>query len=452
MHISKTARAWALDTLQKWQQESAFSNLLLHQQLQKSSLDSRDKRLVTELVYGTIQRLNTLDYIIDQLVNKKTLDGWVRQLLQLSLYQFLYLDKIPERAVVHEAVELAKWRGNIGISKFVNGVLRSFLRKQKEFIFSKDATQLKQRSLAYSFPEWIVTSLSDAYGKNTANLVMEACNLPPKVSIRVNTLRADRETFLADWRTSESSAANASKLSEDGVILSGIGNAANLAGFGEGAYTIQDESSMLVASLFDPKPGMHILDACAAPGGKTTHLAEKMKNQGEITALDIHKHKVKLIDSNAKRLGISIISARALDARKLEDQVQYDGVLLDAPCSGLGVIPRKPDIKWRKSAEEVGQLMFIQQQLLESVAAKVKPGGILMYSTCTWTQEENQQQMAHFLANHPEYVPDEEFLTLLPENVKQTAIIGDAWVQILPHHFQSDGFFIAKLRRKSISA
>lgn len=279
MHISKTARAWALDTLEKWQQASAFSNLLLHQQLQKSNLDNRDRRLVTELVYGTIQRLNTLDHIIDQLVLKKKLDIWVRQLLQISLYQFIYLDKIPERAVVHEAVELAKYRGNIGISKFVNGVLRSFLRKRKEFAISTDIASLKQRSLSYSFPEWIVKNLSDAYGKQTADLVMEACNLPPKVSIRVNTLRSDRDEFLAGWEEKESSSAEPSLISEDGVILSGIGNAANLAAYKEGSFTIQDESSMLVAPLLNPKPGMKILDACAAPGGKTTHLAEKMKNQ-----------------------------------------------------------------------------------------------------------------------------------------------------------------------------
>jgi 16S rRNA (cytosine967-C5)-methyltransferase len=448
MHISKTARAWALDTLQKWQQENAFSNLLLHQQLQRSSLDSRDKRLVTELVYGTIQRLNTLDHIINQLVKNKTLDVWVRQLLQLSLYQLIYLDKIPERAVVHEAVELAKWRGNIGVSKFVNGVLRSYLRRQKEFAISSDATTFKQRSLFYSFPDWIVTSLSDAYGKQTANLVMEACNLPPKVSIRVNTLRTDRETFLADWQKEESATAVASELSEDGVILSGVGNAASHLEFEAGNFTIQDESSMLVAPLLNPKPDMHILDACAAPGGKTTHLAAKMKNQGKITALDIHKHKVKLIDSTAQRLGISIITTRALDVRKLENDQHFDAVLLDAPCSGLGVIPRKPDIKWRKSSQEVKQLVLIQQQLLETVATKVRSGGILMYSTCTWTLEENQQQIADFLANHPEYQPDEDFLSLLPEQVKQTCIVGNSWVQILPHHFHSDGFFIAKLRKR----
>jgi 16S rRNA (cytosine967-C5)-methyltransferase len=448
MHISKTARAWALDTLQKWQQENAFSNLLLHQQLQRSSLDSRDKRLVTELVYGTIQRLNTLDHIINQLVKNKTLDVWVRQLLQLSLYQLIYLDKIPERAVVHEAVELAKWRGNIGVSKFVNGVLRSYLRRQKEFAISSDATTFEQRSLFYSFPDWIVTSLSDAYGKQTANLVMEACNLPPKVSIRVNTLRTDRETFLADWQKEESATAVASELSEDGVILSGVGNAASHLEFEAGNFTIQDESSMLVAPLLNPKPDMHILDACAAPGGKTTHLAAKMKNQGKITALDIHKHKVKLIDSTAQRLGISIITTRALDVRKLENDQHFDAVLLDAPCSGLGVIPRKPDIKWRKSSQEVKQLVLIQQQLLETVATKVRSGGILMYSTCTWTLEENQQQIADFLANHPEYQPDEDFLSLLPEQVKQTCIVGNSWVQILPHHFHSDGFFIAKLRKR----
>ncbi|WP_028777011.1 16S rRNA (cytosine(967)-C(5))-methyltransferase RsmB [Shimazuella kribbensis] len=446
MHISKTARAWALDTLEKWHKASAFSNLLLHQQLQKSDLENRDKRLVTELVYGTIQRLNTLDFIIDELVKKKTVDMWVRHLLQLSLYQFIYLDKIPERAIVHEAVEIAKWRGSMGVSKFVNGVLRSFIRKQSELGTFTAKSTIKDRSLLHSFPPWLVSHLSGAYGKDTADLIMDACNQPPKVSIRVNALQTDRETFIAHWQ-GEGLHAEASAISQDGVIVSGIGNAANHAGYRQGDFTIQDESSMLVSSLLDPSPGMHILDACAAPGGKTTHLAEKMNNQGSILALDIHKHKIKLIESNAKRLGISIIQTKALDVRKLEDTKLYDAVLLDAPCSGLGVIPRKPDIKWRKSESEIEQLVLIQQQLLESVASKVKSGGILMYSTCTWTLEENHKQIARFLDHHPEYFPDPAFMASLPESVREKAIITDGTVQILPHHFHSDGFFIAKLRK-----
>jgi 16S rRNA (cytosine967-C5)-methyltransferase len=448
MHISKTPRAWALDTLEKWRKENAFSNLLLHQQLEKSNLDGRDKRLVTELVYGSIQRLNTLDTIIDKLVQKKKLDLWVRQLLQLSLYQFLFLDKIPERAIVHEAVEIAKWRGNIGIGKFVNGVLRAFLRRQEEFVLPKNPSTRRERSLTYSFPEWMVMELSNSYGEDVANRVMEACNLPPKVSIRVNSLRGDREAFLSQWETEPYISVEASTMSPDGVVITGIGNAANHPKYKEGLFSIQDESSMLVAPLFDPKPGMHILDACAAPGGKTTHLAEKMNNQGAITALDIHQHKVKLIDANAKRLGISIIETKALDVRKLDNNEMFDAVLLDAPCSGLGVIPRKPDIKWRKSADEIEQLVLIQQQLLEAVASKIKSDGILLYSTCTWTLEENQHQIARFLETHPDFYPDNTLPYHLPEKVKEKAVIGENWIQILPHHFHSDGFFIAKLRKK----
>jgi 16S rRNA (cytosine967-C5)-methyltransferase len=448
MQISKSARVWALDTLQKWQQENAFSNLLLNQQLQKSNLDNRDKRLVTELVYGTIQRLNTLDHIIDQLGKTKKMDLWVRQLLQLSLYQSLFLDKIPERAVVHEAVEIAKWKGNIGVSKFINGVLRSFLRRKDEFVTKPDATSLKDRALFYSFPEWMVAHLTQAYGIDIANKVMDACNLSPKISIRINALRSNRDEYVAKWEERDSIEVAPSIISDDGIILEGGGNAADQAEYREGLYTVQDESSMLVAAILDPKPGMHILDACAAPGGKTTHLAEKMQNKGRITALDIHKHKVKLIESSAKRLGISIIETKAMDVRKFATEELFDAVLLDAPCSGLGVIPRKPDIKWRKSPEEIDQLVLIQQQLLETVAPKIKSGGILVYSTCTWTKAENEQQIARFLANHPDYYADDSFQHVLPEKVKETAILGDGWIQILPHHFHSDGFFIARLRRK----
>jgi 16S rRNA (cytosine967-C5)-methyltransferase len=442
---TNSARVWALDILLKWEEEAAYSNFLLHQQLQKSKLEERDKRLVTELVYGTIQRLHTLDVVIGRLVKKGKLDNWVKQLLRLSLYQLLYLDKIPERATVHEAVEIAKWRGNIGVGKFVNGVLRSFLRHRKEFTPLVQPKTTEERAFAYSFPEWIVEHLTEAYGTATADQVMQACNQVPKVSIRVNTMRASRDAFLARWHKEQSLSAYPSELSSDGVILSGVGNAANHPWYQTGDYSIQDESSMLVTELLDPKPGMRILDACAAPGGKTTHLAERMGNQGSITAFDIHPHKVKLIEANARRLGISIIESKAIDARNMKEEEQFDAVLLDAPCSGLGVIMRKPDIKWRKTAKEIDQLSSLQQELLDELAQKVKSGGVLVYSTCTWEPMENELQVANFLERHPDFRPDLDFLARLPKQVQNVAIIGKGWVQLLPHHFHSDGFFIARL-------
>ncbi len=444
MYKKQTARELVLDILLKWEEAEAFSNLLLHQELQKSKLDDRDKRLVTEIVYGTIQRLHTLDIIIGQLVKKGKMDNWVKQLLRLSLYQLIFLDKIPERAAVHEAVELAKRRGNPGIGKFVNGVLRAFLRQQQAFIPPEEPKTTKERAFVFSFPEWIVTRLTDVYGVSIADQVMQACNQSPKVSIRVNSLKTTREAFQDQWKKEEGSTALSSEVSTDGVILSGVGNAANHPWFQEGLYTIQDESSMLVAELLDPKAEMHVLDACAAPGGKTTHLAEKMENIGSITAFDIHAHKVKLIEANAKRLGISIINTQTMDAREIGEEM-FDAVLLDAPCSGLGVITRKPDIKWRKTAREIKALVSLQQELLDRLARNVKVGGVLVYSTCTWEPEENQEQIKRFLQRNPQFIPDPTFYDRLSERLRSRATVGDAWIQLLPQHFQSDGFFIARL-------
>jgi 16S rRNA (cytosine967-C5)-methyltransferase len=444
------ARETALSILEKWEERQAYSNLLLNQVLQASPLNEKDKRLVTELVYGTIQRKNTLDWILNQLVKKGvgSLELWVRQLLRLGIYQLLYLDKIPERAAIYETVQISKKRGHRGISGLVNGVLRSFLRNRRRLTPKKNPQTLAEKAVSYSHPGWMIERMEQAYGEEETKAALLSNHHPPRVSVRVNRLKMDRDVFIKEWNATGNGRAEASGIAPEGVAISGGGNPAFTPWFREGYCTIQDESSMLVARVLAPAPGMKVLDVCAAPGGKTTHLAELMKNQGHIVACDVHDHKLSLIRSNASRLGIDIISVRQLDGRNLPGSFQphsFDAVLLDAPCSGLGVIRRKPDLKWGKEAENIEALAQLQKELLDAAAPLLKPGGVLVYSTCTWEPRENREQVESFLKRHPDFSGDNTWKEELPDPVKSRVRSGDGWIQILPHDFLSDGFFISRM-------
>ncbi|EGK13268.1 16S rRNA (cytosine(967)-C(5))-methyltransferase RsmB [Kroppenstedtia eburnea] len=444
-----SARNVALDVLIAVEERGAYSNLLLNDRLQRSSLSPRDRGLATELVYGTLQRKNTLDWILNKLVRKgiDTLDPWVRHLLRLGIYQLRYLDRVPSRAAVHETVEIAKARGHRGIPGLVNGVLRSYLRRGREWTLPDSPKSVTDLALVTSHPEWLVRRLVEVYGPETAHSVLKANNRPPGLSVRVNPLRGNRERVARLLQEEDPRLRiRLSPLSGQGLILTG-GNPASGRLFREGWFTVQDESSMLVAELLAPRPGERVLDGCAAPGGKTGHLAERMENRGTLLACDIHPHKVKLIENQVRRLGLSMVEVRQADLRELPGtgEARFDRVLLDAPCSGWGVIRRKPDIKWSKNLQEVDSLRQLQAELLEAAARLVTPGGTLVYSTCTLEPQENREQITAFLKKHPTFQADSTLFDTLPAPVREKALTGDGWVQILPHHFESDGFFIARM-------
>lgn len=444
-----SARNVALDVLIAVEERGAYSNLLLNDRLKRSSLSPRDRGLATELVYGTLQRKNTLDWILNKLVRKgiDTLDPWVRHLLRLGIYQLRYLDRVPSRAAVHETVEIAKARGHRGIPGLVNGVLRSYLRRSREWTLPDSPKSVTDLALVTSHPEWLVRRLVEVYGPETAHSVLKANNRPPGLSVRVNPLRGNRERVARLLQEEDPRLRiRLSPLSGQGLILTG-GNPASGRLFREGWFTVQDESSMLVAELLAPRPGERVLDGCAAPGGKTGHLAERMENRGTLLACDIHPHKVKLIENQVRRLGLSMVEVRQADLRELPGtgEARFDRVLLDAPCSGWGVIRRKPDIKWSKNLQEVDSLRQLQAELLEAAARLVTPGGTLVYSTCTLEPQENREQITAFLKNHPTFQADSTLFDTLPAPVREKAFTGDGWVQILPHHFESDGFFIARM-------
>jgi 16S rRNA (cytosine967-C5)-methyltransferase len=430
----------------------SYSNLELKAVLERELLSPLDTGLVTELVYGTISRRNTLDDALARFIKGKgglaKLQPWVLQLLRISLYQIRYLDRVPARAAVHEAVEIAKRRGHQGIASLVNGVLRNVLRKPECFDELPKASLAARLAIELSHPEWLVARWLKLYGEEATRAMCESNNKPPHASIRANLLKTGREELIRDM-LQHFPDARPSMISAAGIVLGG-GHAAGTRWFRDGLCTIQDESSMLVAPALKPQQGQRVLDACAAPGGKTTHIAELMGNAGEIVACDVHEHKRELIRQNAKRLTVSIITPIVADAAALtpEEHGMFDRILLDAPCTGLGVIRRKPDLKWQKTANDIKQIARLQAQLLEQVSRLLKPEGLLVYSTCTIDPEENQRVIEQFIARHPEFELDTTLSADLPEAVRSLAE-DTGYVQILPHQFQSDGFFISRLKRKA---
>jgi 16S rRNA (cytosine967-C5)-methyltransferase len=409
-------------------------------------LPKKDVALLTEMVYGTIQRRDTLDYYLKPFIKTKKLERWVRVLLRLSLYQMMYLERIPDRAILFEAVEIAKKRGHKGIASMVNGVLRSI---QRQGVPSLDemGDEMERLAIATSHPRWLVQRWVEQFGIEETRKMCEVNLLPPDQTARVNT-----------WKTTVAEVLT--MLKEEGieavpsdVIDAGIkivkGNVARTKAFREGLLTIQDESSMLVGYALGVHEGDRVLDSCAAPGGKTTHIAELLRNTGQVIALDLHEHKVKLIQDQAERLQLSNVEARQMDSRTVRShfsEESFDKILVDAPCSGFGGVRRKPEIKYNKKEEDVEQLAAIQLDILSAVAPLLKKGGTLVYSTCTIDRDENERVIERFLATHPQFVLDPTLESRLPAPVQR--YVQNGQLQLLPHYFHSDGFFIASLRKK----
>ncbi|WP_342551932.1 16S rRNA (cytosine(967)-C(5))-methyltransferase RsmB [Paenibacillus sp. FSL R7-0652] len=444
-----SARALAVKVLSAVEQDGAYSNLELNRRLKEAELSSADAGLATELVYGTIARRNTLDYYLERFVAKgmAKLQSWVRSLLRISAYQLIYLDRIPEHAVVSEAVNLAKKLGHQGISGMVNGVLRNMIRNKEQLHIPSDLPAPERISLEHSHPLWMVERWIAQYGEETTEAICRANNEPPAVSVRVNTTMTTRDKLMEEMADA-GAVVDVSRLSPDGILVRSGGNMALTSWYRDGLFSVQDESSMLVAEAVAPEEGHHVLDCCAAPGGKTAHMAEKMRDRGHITANDVHAHKRELILEQAERLGLSCIDAvtgDALDLNKRYAESSFDRILLDAPCSGLGVIRRKPDVKWTKSASDIEEISSLQRELLDRAAPLLKPGGILVYSTCTIEASENEEMVADFLNRHPEYRAIGTPFWSQPEAANWKPVNGG--VQILPQYAHSDGFYIARLTR-----
>ncbi len=448
MPHKKNVREVALDILVSVEKSQAYSNLSLNHAIKENDLSSQDVGLLTELTYGTIQRKLTLEYYVKPFIkNPKKLQSWVLLLIEMTVFQMIYLDRVPDRAAIHEAVEIAKKRGHRGIASLVNGVLRSI---QREGVPSLDAIKdpLEKISVSTSHPLWLVRKWAEELGVTKTKEMCEENLHAPVQTGRVNLTKISREELLEKLKN-EGYLVEPSLLIEEGIRCL-KGNMALSASFKEGLFSIQDESSMLVAYALAPQENDTILDSCAAPGGKTMHIAEKMNDSGQIYALDLHAHKTKLIDAQAKRLGLSNIVTKQMDARKTRESFEaemFDKILVDAPCSGLGVLKRKPDAKYTKSENDLNSLAKIQFDILHQVSQLVKKGGTIVYSTCTVGYDENNAVIETFLEAHPEFEKDTTLKKRMPESVRPYII--DNSLQVLPQYFGSDGFFIASIRKKA---
>jgi 16S rRNA (cytosine967-C5)-methyltransferase len=445
--MKKNVRETAMDLLTAIEKNQSYSNLLLNNMIEKNELSAKDVGLLTELTYGTLQRRMALDFFLKPFIkNSKKLENWIIHLLRLTLYQMVYLDRIPDRAAIYEAVEIAKNRGHKGIASLVNGVLRSIQREGLPSL-NEVTNPIERLSIETSHPEWLVNRWVSQFGFDKTKEMCEINLTAPMQTARVNLTKISRDECIALLEADGFQIEKSPIISE--AIRSLKGNLASTIAFKNGMFTIQDESSMLASYALGAEANEFVLDACAAPGGKSTHIAEKMDNSGEVVSIDIHEHKVKLINDNARRLGLDNIKTIAMDSRLLGEQFQeesFDRVLLDAPCSGLGVMRRKPDMKYTKTEKDIERLSSIQQKLLTSVAPLVKKGGVLVYSTCTVDKEENEKTIQVFLQENPQFEGDPSFKKRMPEAIQP--LITGFDLQIFPQDFGSDGFYIASLRKK----
>ncbi len=443
------ARETALRALIEIETKDAYSNLVLKKLLKSSALDVRDRAFITELVYGTVTRKLTLDWIISQYskIKLKKMSKYVLQILRMGVYQLIFLDRVPQSAACNTSVELSKKYAKASAG-FVNAILRNISRDEININGVNTGTKIGDLSVRYSFPEYLVEEWLSQFGEDSTEQLLAAMLERPDFSVRVNTLKATRDKVISELMN-EGIEVRSGRFLDEALILSNTSDISETKPFEKGEITVQDESSMLVAKILDPKPFEKILDTCAAPGGKTTHIAQYMKNEGHITAWDIHEHKVKLILDNAARLGIEIIEAVVMDATMAvnSENEYFDKVLADVPCSGTGIIRRKPDIKWQRGMDDYGNLVEIQKKILYNASRYVKHGGVLVYSTCSLDERENAQVVKAFLSANNGFEP-EPLNAYLPEPLKAKKGVDSGMLSLYPHIDGTDGFFIARLRRK----
>lgn len=441
-----TARETALEIIQRVHESESYANLLASKVLGESALSGRDKALVTELVYGTLRMQGTLDWILAQCSSRdlSEIPSKALDILRLGCYQLVFLTKVPARAACFESVELAKKFFHRGIAGFVNGILRAVNRKKDELPWPKyEEDPLSYISLKFSHPLWLVKMWAENLGLKETNKLCQANNRHPVLTIRANTLKTSREHLLKVLKE-QGLKVKKSVIIPEGLAVENVGDLSILPAFKEGLFYVQDESSMAVSRVVSPREGEVVLDCCAAPGGKTTHMAQLMQDKGRIIAVDIHPDRLKLVKKNAQRLGIGNVETKQGDATKLDCLLaeQVDKILVDAPCSGLGVLARRPDARWRKSLTGIEELSILQSSLLNSAAPLVKRGGVLVYSVCTITHQEGKEVVEGFLHNHSEFAPDDAVL-YLPQPLRNEEPFR--WAQLLPHKHGTDGMFIARM-------
>ena len=446
---NKSVRQLASEILLKVDTRRAYADLLLDHAFKSTALGERDRALLTELTYGTLRWRGTIDAHLNRQLRRPLADAdpFLKNLLRITLYQLLFLDRIPPYAAVNEAVELAKARSGVREGGFVNGVLRNFLRSNGEALESQlAADSIAAMALKHSHPEWLVGRWIDQFSVKNASALMQANNEQPPLVVRVNLNRTNRDAVL-DRLHQDGISAESTSRSPQGIVITSGGALARIPAFQEGLIQAQGEASQLVVYLLAPRFGERILDACAAPGGKATHIAEMMEDSGELIASDTSVKGIEKIRENCTRLGLtSIQSLRADVSNDLPNSYRapYDRILVDAPCSGFGTLRSHPEIKWQRNEIDIERLSRLQARIISRVASLVKPGGVLVYSTCTLIREENEQVVQNFLAMHKEFEL-QDAARFLPPSAKH--MVHDAYFLALPHRDNTDGFFAARMRK-----
>jgi 16S rRNA (cytosine967-C5)-methyltransferase len=448
----KSPRAICLDILNRVEEADCHPDTLLTDSFkQYRKLTSLDRAFLTELTYGVLRWRERLDWLIRHFskVPFEKIELRILNILRIGLYQILFLTRTPSPAAVNESAELAKGIRGKGGAGFVNAVLRSILRKGGEASFSETGEDpLLSLSVTESHPLWLVKRWTDEFGLEEAAKICKFNNQISNLTLHTNTLKISR-TILIDKLEDRGLKAFPCSFSEEGILLDAPPPVSEIPFLREGLFIIQDEASQLVTSILDPKPGERILDACAAPGGKTTHMAQRMKNEGEIYALDLNKEKLNRIEEVCQRLGIRIVKTIKGDAARpmlVPEGVRFDRILADVPCSGFGTLRKNPDLKWRRGEEDIQRLSLLQSSILRNLSGYVKEGGILVYSTCTVFHEENENVVEKFLEGHPAFQLD-RMENVFPGELQ--TFVQNGFFKTFPFRMGMDGFFAARMVKAS---
>lgn len=445
--MQKYPREIALKVLYEINEQGAYSNISLSRNI-GNTLTSLDDSFVRELVYGVLENKLLIDYIITKFskVKFKKISPYIKEILRLGIYQILFMDRIPESASVNESVKLAKRYGNKGSIGYVNGLLRNVTRNKNLIeLPDKDKHPIEYLSIKYSHPKWMLHIWLKEYGYDFTESLCIANNKKPKLNIRVNTLKISKED-LVKLLKEKGFIVQRTKYAYDGLIIENPVKITETEEFKNGYFQIQDESSMLVAQIMTPKEGSFVIDVCSAPGGKSTHIAQIMNNNGKIIARDVYDHKLNLIKENCNRLGINIIETQKFDALQVDKALigKADYCLVDAPCSGLGLLRRKPDIRWNKDEDNINEITRLQYQILLNSSKYIKRNGYLVYSTCTINRDENINLIHSFLKNNTEFKLI-GFKDLIRNPDERNNNSG--YIELYPNIHETDGFFIAKMTK-----
>lgn len=436
------SREIILDILMEVLEKGGYSHVILRQALEKYQyLEKQDRAFITRVSEGTIEYRLTVDAVLDQCskVPVKKMKPVIRTILRMSVYQILWMDRIPDSAVCNEAVKLAVSRRFQGLKGFVNGVLRTVARRKKEFVF-------EDWTLRYSMPGWLIDMWRSRYPAETVERMLQAFLEDAPTTVRCNLDRAPMEEIVESLEKQDVRVA-ASPLSSQALLLERYDYLERLEAFRKGWIQVQDVSSAFVGDVADPQPGDVVLDVCGAPGGKSLHIADKLKGTGQVVVRDLTEYKIRLVEDNLERTGFANIRAEVWDALEYDErwEAKADIVIADLPCSGLGIIGKKPDIKYQATEEKLAELAALQREILAVVSLYVKPGGKLIYSTCTIDPMENEKQREWFLGEFP--FESRSIEGLLGDAVQEETM-KDGYVQLLPGKYPCDGFFIASFVRK----